>query len=298
MAEINKINVNGTEYDINASSATYATYLGTSSANYSQSTLATALASKASTSHAHTCTIQTSSSQNITLSPATVYQLTAGGSSYKFKTPAQGFTTTLSAAATAYTTSSSMTLCGFIWKGIVYYRTGSSETGFPALNYNKPLTYGGILKIEGLENSEYGELGAITYYSYYINGSSSYFSNTYNTDIARTSFNLESQVWTLYHGIGPYYNSSSQSTGRKTSSSITIRYNNGSTVTSTVAGAGLGWVSGQHGYWSQQLLSLTIPIPAYQGTYNSIDSYPIAIYCKNISTDTGVRFTLYPFGNI
>lgn len=120
MASISTINVNNTTYSIEASSATsatranYATYLGTSSANFTYSTLTTALSNKASTSHTHPCSISTSSSQNITLSPGTAYQLTAGGASYNFKTPAQEFSTTLSAAATAYITSTSLTLCGFI----------------------------------------------------------------------------------------------------------------------------------------------------------------------------------------
>lgn len=71
-----------------ATNATNATYLGTASAGYSYSSLSTALSGKAASGHTHTLKLESSTgTSSITLSAATKYQLTAGGSTYIFTTP-------------------------------------------------------------------------------------------------------------------------------------------------------------------------------------------------------------------
>ena len=73
-----------------ATSATYTNYLGTSSANYTKSTLDTALNSKASSSHTHDISLSKEGTSTIDLAGSTTYTLTAGGKSIAFKTPSSG----------------------------------------------------------------------------------------------------------------------------------------------------------------------------------------------------------------
>lgn len=73
-----------------ATKATYTTYLGTSSSNYTKSTLDTALNGKASSSHTHDISLEATGTSTIDLSGNTTYTLTAGGKSIAFKTPSSG----------------------------------------------------------------------------------------------------------------------------------------------------------------------------------------------------------------
>ena len=73
-----------------ATNATYTTYLGTSSSNYTKSTLDTALNGKASSSHTHDISLEATGTSTIDLSGNTTYTLTAGGKSIAFKTPSSG----------------------------------------------------------------------------------------------------------------------------------------------------------------------------------------------------------------